>query len=327
MREGPAAPPAHAAAGCPACDGTTYRRTTRVRGTEILQCTRCHLATWDWPPCDPAAFYDEHYWCSDEPGKGYADYFSLAEAMRLTHAQRLRTIRARMHSNRTPSPFHPLVPSSSGSQAVPGIGGAAVPRGAPPRLLDAGCGPGYFVRAARDAGFDACGVEVSRYAVEFAQRELGVDVRHGTVSVPDLPAGSFDVVTMWDVIEHLPEPLAALRAVAGVLRPGGLFMLSTGDYASLVARLSGRHWHLFNLPEHLWFFTPGSLRRLLRRAGFAPPNLAYEVCWYPLRYLVERLERTFRLSRALSVKLGRVGRIALPLTLGDVMTVAARRER
>lgn len=317
MRERSITPPAHAAAGCPACGGKTFRRTTRARGVEILQCAGCHLATWDWPPCDPVAFYDEHYWRSAELGKGYADYFSLADAMRLTHAKRLCAIRSRIRAT--------LTPSSSDFPATPRVDATHTPAGTPPRLLDAGCGPGYFVRAARDAGFDACGVEVSRYAVEFARRELGVDVRHGTVPGADLPAGRFDVVTMWDVIEHLPDPLAALRAVAEVLRPGGVVMLSTGDYASLVARLSGRHWHLFNLPEHLWFFTPGSLRRLLRRAGLTPLGLTYEVCWYPIRYLVERLESTFRLSRALSPRLGRLGRIALPLTLGDVMTIAARR--
>jgi SAM-dependent methyltransferase len=278
----------------------TYRRTTRVRGIDILQCTRCHLATWDWPTYDPAAFYDESYWRSDEIGKGYADYFSLAEAMRVTHARRLLAIRQRL--------------------------GHLPPGDARPRLLDAGCGPGYFVRAAADFGFEARGIEVSQYAVDFARRELGVDVRQGTIAATDLPPGPFDVVTLWDVIEHLPAPLAALRAAAGLLRPGGFIVLSTGDYASLVARLSGAHWHLFNLPEHLWFFTPGSLRRLLSRAGFAPVDFYYELCWHPIRYLVERIESAFRLGRVLSPALGALGRAVLPVTLGDVMTLAARCE-
>ncbi len=311
MRERCVPPPRHAAAGCPACGGVAYRPTVSVRGTQILQCATCHLATWDWQSYDPAAFYDERYWRSDEIGKGYADYFSLAEAMALTHARRLRAIRRQL---------------SCGLQArSPKRSAAAVLEGAArPRLLDAGCGPGFFVRAAREAGFDAAGVEVSQYAVDFARRELGADVRQGTVSANDLPPGPFDVVTLWDVIEHLPDPLAALRAATRVLRPGGLIVLSTGDYASLAARLSGSHWHLFNLPEHLWFFTPASLRQLLDRAGLTAVDCCYELCWHPIRYLVERLESAFRVGRVLSRALGPLGRVALPVTLGDVMTLSAR---
>lgn len=287
---------------CPACQGCAYRSLATVRGTHIVQCTGCGLATWDWHGFDPEAFYDASYWKSCDPHTGYADYFALAAATQRTHARRLRWIRG--------------APASRG-------GGTANP----PRLLDAGCGPGFFVQAAAQAGFAAAGVELSAAAVAHARDELGQNVWRGHVCRADLRDGPYDVVTLWDVLEHLPDPAAALAAVADVLRPGGVLALSTGDVSSLAARLSGSRWHLFTLPEHLWFHTPNSLRHLLRRVGLEPIDCRYEVCWYTVRYLTERLEAMFGGRRWLSSRLGAVGRRAVPATMADVVTLLARKPR
>jgi SAM-dependent methyltransferase len=252
----------------------------------------------------PDKFYDEAYWRSPTVGKGYADYFSLAGALEHNHRRRLRWLRAR------------LAASNSTSTTLD------VRR---PRLLDVGCGPGFFVRAASIAGFAAAGVEISEYAVTFARERLGQNVSVGEARAGDLRDGPFDVVTMWDVIEHLPDPFAACEAVGDVLKPSGLLAISTGDIDSIAARLSGARWHLFNLPEHLWFFTADSLKRLLRRAGLAPFEQRREVCWYTLRYLVERLEAMFGGRRFVSRSLGPVGRLNMPVTLRDIVTVLARK--
>lgn len=265
-----------------------------VRGTRIVQCTTCHLATWNWDTFDPASFYDASYWQSADVGKGYANYFALAHALALTNQRRLHWLQGLLRPGQT-------------------------------RLLDAGCGPGYFVKAACDVGFGAAGVEVSQFAVDYARGVLGLDVSPGEVTDRDLPDRTFDLITMWDVVEHLPAPDATLRALHDRLAPGGLIVISTGDFASLVARLSGPRWHLFNLPEHLWFFTPNSLRLLLRRTGFSPLGVNYEVCWYSLRYLAERLEAMFLRRRVVSSRIGAWQGVALPVTLADVMTFVARR--
>jgi 2-polyprenyl-3-methyl-5-hydroxy-6-metoxy-1,4-benzoquinol methylase len=287
------------ARACPACDGRVYRRLARVRGTTIWQCTGCGLATWDWPPQDAAHFYDGTYWRSDDVGRGYADYFALARATGLTHRRRLDWLRRR--------------------------GAAAGSASARPRLLDAGAGPGFFVQAARDAGYAAIGLEVSREAVTYAREQLGQDVRAGEIRPVDVPRGPFDVVTLWDVVEHLPAPLAALRALTDQLRPGGLLAVSTGDLSSLLAWLSGARWHLFTLPEHLWFFTPWSLERLLRRAGLVPLGRRYETGWFTLRYLAERVEAMVLRRRVISTRLGGLGALPVPMNLADVMTVVCRR--
>lgn len=281
---------------CPACGGNAFSQHTVVRGTPILRCNGCDLATWDWPDFDPATLYDAAYWQSPDATKGYADYHTLAAALEKTNRKRLARIRRQMGP-------------TTGS----------------PRLLDAGCGPGYFVQAARQAGFEATGIEVSAAAVEFARTHLGLDVRPGRVAAGELGSGPYNVVTLWDVLEHLPAPAAALAAIGDVLRPGGLLILSTGDVTSIAARLSGPRWHLYNLPEHLWFFGPRALKLLLSAAGFEALDWRYEVCWYPLRYLAERLESMFHVRRRVSSHLGPLGRLTVPFTLADIVTVTAQR--
>ncbi len=282
--------------GCPACDSGEFRPLVVVRGTQIFRCIRCGLATWDWRVFDFESFYDESYWKSREIGKGYADYFSLAGAMAHTHKERLAWI-----ARHLPAPSRK------------------------PSLLDVGCGPGFFVQAATQAGFAAAGIEVSRYAVNFAREQLDQDVWQGQVRSTDLRSGPYNVVTMWDVIEHLADPADALAALAKVMAPRSVLALSTGDISSLTARLSGARWHLFNLPEHMWFFNPGSLRRLLRKAGLRPIDYRYETCWYPVRYLAERLEAMFASKWTMSAHLGPLGELCVPVTLADIVTVLARK--
>jgi 2-polyprenyl-3-methyl-5-hydroxy-6-metoxy-1,4-benzoquinol methylase len=289
---------------CPACGGTQFDPLVVVRNTPIRRCAGCRLATWDWGSFDPTAFYDESYWKSADVGKGYADYFAMAGAMQYTHAHRLAWIQRLLRTSAAPTP-------------------ESAHLAAAPALLDAGCGPGFFVKAAANAGFTAAGVEISEFAANFARQELGLNVWPGGVRRAELGRGPYDVVTLWDVIEHLPDPTDSLAAINSVLRPGGLLVLSTGDVDSLVAKLSGARWHLFTLPEHLWFFNRQSLRRLLARTGFGLLQCKYEVCWYTTRYLVERLESVFGARRRTSKYLGALGRIPIPVTLADIVTCAA----
>ncbi len=300
-----------------------------VRGTHIYRCLGCGLATWDWTAFDCAEFYDQSYWKSADVDKGYADYFALAEALASTNKMRLAWItrrlgrlidRARPRNNEEPrASARAALRSSNACKSTRDYLDRR------PSLLDVGCGPGFFVQAAANAGFAAAGVEVSEFAVNFARERLGQNVWQGQARSSDLRSGPYDVVTLWDVLEHVADPRDTLAALAEVIPAGGLLALSTGDVSSLVARLSGARWHLFTLPEHLWFFTPGSLRRLLRRVGLEPVACRYEICWYPVRYLIERVAAMCGCRRVVSPRLGALGKLAVPVTLADIITILARK--
>jgi SAM-dependent methyltransferase len=128
-------------------------------------------------------------------------------------------------------------------------------------LLDFGAGSGTFVKAALDAGWQAAGVEHSPVAVQKASDDYGVNLSM------DVPDGWFDVITLWDVIEHLKDPLPLLTRLNGCLKPGGTLIVETGNYESWMRIAQGDQWGLYLLDHH-YYFSPASLEETLHRAGF-----------------------------------------------------------
>ena len=143
------------------------------------------------------------------------------------------------------------------------------------RLLDVGSAAGFFLEAA-SRHYDVTGVEFSPFAAEHARREFGHRVLTGDVTEAGLEGELFDVVTMWATIEHMADPLAAVSKVASLTKPGGLFVLSTGDVTGPLARLDLDGWNLMLPPYHLFFFSPRTIDALLRRAGFRMRRITYD---------------------------------------------------
>lgn len=134
------------------------------------------------------------------------------------------------------------------------------------RLLDVGCGKGQFVAVARQRGWEAWGVELDAGACDHARNELGLQtVLNGSLDHPDLPA-SFDVVTLWDVIEHVPDPVSLLQQVHDRLATGGLLVVRTANIRSFAFDKNRQGWWAFG-SDHRFYFSPGSLRIALGRAG------------------------------------------------------------
>ena len=136
------------------------------------------------------------------------------------------------------------------------------------KLLDVGCAAGFFVKAACDAGWDAMGVEPCRWLADYGLTKSGVTIIPSTLAEAHFPDESFDVVTMWDVLEHVPDPLAELREVFRILRPGGLLLVNFPDIGTWLARLTGKNWW-FLLSVHLTYFAKDALKEMLVKAGFA----------------------------------------------------------
>jgi SAM-dependent methyltransferase len=160
---------------------------------------------------------------------------------------------------------------------------------APPgRLLDVGCYTGVFLRLAAAAGWQVTGLELSAWAAAIARRAGVGAVVECELEKAGLEPGSFDVVTFWDVVEHLSDPLAVLRQVHGLLKPGGVVALSTHLVDSAAARLAGRRYPFF-MDMHLAHFSRPTLKRLLRESGFAIVAWQRHRRVLHLGYLLERL--------------------------------------
>jgi SAM-dependent methyltransferase len=155
-------------------------------------------------------------------------------------------------------------------------------------LLDLGCWVGFLLDEAGRRGWRPVGVEPSEFAAEYARRELGLEVHRAELMEADLEEHGFDAVVMADVIEHLPDPGAALDRVAELLAPGGVLALALPDAGSAAARLMGRRWWSV-IPTHVQYFTRNSIRELLDRHGYAVLSLETAPKAFSVRYYLERI--------------------------------------
>jgi len=135
-------------------------------------------------------------------------------------------------------------------------------------LLDIGCGNGTFLHVARSHGYVPHGMDVSARAVEIAREQYGCLARQGEIGSATWDDSRFDFITMFHVLEHLPDPRAALKYASGLLRSSGLLVIQVPNISSIQARLFGSRWYGLDVPRHVINFTPKALALLLREMGF-----------------------------------------------------------
>ena len=196
----------------------------------------------------------------------------------------------------------------------------------PGTLADVGCWTGSFMVAARERGWEAWGVDPSRWAVERA-REKGLRVWQGGLHDGSLAERSYRLVVMCDVLEHLADPGEAIRTLAGLLEPGGALYLTVPDAGSVPARLLGRRWWSV-LPMHLQYFTRRSVRGVLEASGFTVRSVRTHAKVFSARYYAERLggynRHLERLAGNVLERTGQDRRLVGPNFLDRMEVVATR---
>jgi SAM-dependent methyltransferase len=264
-----------------------HRNLYSKNSCDILQCTQCGLGHAQAGSFDVHGYYTEDYF-SGARRDGYADYRASEPVLRREFARTVQFIRR----------FR-----SSG------------------RLLEIGCAYGFFLQ---EAGrfYNVAGIEIAEAAVAFCQAR-GLSVATGVADDPTLAQlGMFDVIVLLDVVEHLPDPQGTLTLCRQYLNPGGVILITTGDFASFYARVAGPRWRLMTPPQHLWFFTPQSIQRLSHSLG-----LTMEACDHPWK-LVPLALIEFQMRRLLGAdrrpSSGFANHIGLPVNLFDAMRCVLR---
>jgi len=147
--------------------------------------------------------------------------------------------------------------------------------GRAPRYLDVGCSTGFVVEAARDKGWEATGIDLNPSAIEFG-RSRGLDLRTVALEDAGFAPGSFDAVSLFDVLEHLLDPRRTLRACAELIAPGGILFLYVPNFDSASRLLMGANAHFIWPTHHLNYYTPTTIRDLMLRHALTPELIVTE---------------------------------------------------
>jgi SAM-dependent methyltransferase len=153
-------------------------------------------------------------------------------------------------------------------------------------ILDVGCSFGFFLDVARSRGWKTTGVEIGEYAAQYGVDKLQLEIHACNLLKAPLPKNSIDVVAMWNVLEHLDNPLEQFKFINRLLRPGGLVVFTTGDVDSYLRHLQVSHWRAFIPPIHLSNYSIFSIKMLFHKCGF---ELVHRSVALPKEYLLKRI--------------------------------------
>ena len=228
-------------AACNHCRSPRARLIAKVQGYSLVRCADCSLAYIADPP-EPAALAAMY-----QAGNDYHTHLHDAgseEFARMTQIAREHLAFVRRWADRG-------------------------------RVLDVGCSTGLFLNEARKAGFEVSGIEFSEASAQFARDQFGLSVTNGDIHAAGIAPESLDVLTMFDVIEHVRDPAGDIAAAHRLIKPGGLFILSTPNIDGLFPRASEPlagplgYWPHPEPPWHLYQFSVRTLSAMLEARGFA----------------------------------------------------------
>jgi SAM-dependent methyltransferase len=271
---------------CPACGRATPQRYLYSKhGCDVFKCRECGLGRSETREFDPARYYTKDYF-SGQHSDGYGDYLGSEPVLRREFARVVDVIRRSCADG---------------------------------RLIELGCAYGFFLQEAQRY-FDVAGIELAEDAAAHA-RQAGLNVVSGVADEANMARlGPADVIVLLDVIEHLPDPHATLQLAVRHLNPGGIIVITTGDFSSLYARLAGSHWRLMTPPQHLWFFTPDSIARLADGLGLRVESLVHPGKVVPLSLILFQLRRMLGLRGGVAAT-----SVGIPVNLFDAMRIILRK--
>jgi len=283
---------------CPLCNGNKSVQKYKIDRFLIIGCIKCGLVrvNHNYSFSKIKSLYKSQYFNNTDGSIGYVNYIATERSLRLNFRKRAKRI----------------IRSSNKKHLS---------------LLDVGTSTGYFISECIKLGIEASGIELSEEAVDFAQSKLNLKVRR--VALEDFSdKRKYDIVSAWDVIEHASDPNKFLVKISSLLVKNGKFIFTTGDIESLCSKMSGKKWHLFNLPDHLFFYSKKNIVMLLKQHNFEIKSIAYPWNYYELGYLIERF-----LKKIIGVKNVKVikflaynaitKKVVIPFNLYDIMEVEA----
>lgn len=275
---------------CPLCDSDRTSYFSTKNNYKLYKCLNCKLL-FIYPVPNLIELYDDSYFKGAEKGFGYVDYDADKEPM-------------------TPT-FNKYLDLLAKYGADTG------------KLLDIGAATGFFLNIAKQKGFDTVGVEFSDFAAKQG-RSKGLNIITGDLISQNFPSESFDVVTMFDVLEHVPNPKEIIFEVNRILKKDGFLLVNTPDAQSLWARVLGKRWQLIVPPEHINYFSPKNLGDFLSKKGFSVLVSTKIGKSFTIQYILKTLYKWTKIRLFLS-NIKTLSKISLPINLRDNFFMIAKK--
>lgn len=284
---------------CPICGtrdslGTLWSAKIDMWDSVIVQCPTCSLGYVDKLPTleQLEAFYSEEFF---KGLSSYADYVGDKESLQRNFRHRIATLRQ----------------FSAGG-----------------KLYEAGCAHGFFLEIAQQY-WEVSGSDISASAIAYARDTLGLNVFVGDLETHPPQRNTYDVIAMWDTIEHLYDPVKAVETCAAALKTGGILALTTGDIQTFLPRLQKRRWRLIH-PGHLYYFSRQSITYLCEHYGldivhFSHPGNSRSLRQFVLALTYGHTKRNWRHRLAEAIQKLPLPEVHIPLNTFDIMFVVARK--
>ncbi|MFC6283187.1 MULTISPECIES: class I SAM-dependent methyltransferase [Polaromonas] len=277
---------------CQICNEIRHHKVVYVvQGYPICKCEECGVGRADVEGFDPYRYYNNGYF-TGKYEHSYVDYIGSKEILSREFSKTVEFIRS-------------IGPTQG-------------------NLLEVGCAYGLFLQQAKQH-YHIHGVELVEEAAAYCQANGLTKVKHGVLAKNDLEKiGTLDVAVMLDVIEHIDNVAETVGMISDHLRPGGSFTITTGDWASLVARITGQRWRLMAPPLHLWYFTPSSLAKLGQRFGLEVVSCSHPWKIVPLELILQQACTMLGIHAKISLP-RLLKNLGLPVSLHDAMRIVFRK--
>lgn len=292
---------------CPICQSLKIKFFFQKKKRRFFVCQNCCLKFIQPFPSESEVekFYQAEYWhrksYRGESALGYLSYLAERESFIDYFQKVLRELKR-------------VYPRPSG------------------KVLDIGCSFGFFLKVAQEADWQIYGIDLSPAPVEQAKRELGVKtIYNKSIEQAKFKANFFDLVTVFQTIEHVVDPERFLKEIKRVLKPGGVVLLSTPNAAGWQAKLMGKSWFSYRHPDHFYFFNFKNLSILLKNSGFVKIRKLWDPTrLYPLAYLLENFKFYYRgkflvgLAKLIKRVIGPFGGVKIPIPLVSLVVIGEK---
>jgi 2-polyprenyl-3-methyl-5-hydroxy-6-metoxy-1,4-benzoquinol methylase len=190
-------------------------------------------------------------------------------------------------------------------------------------LLDIGSAGGAYLKAAKDLGFNIIGIEPNQWLCEMSKKNYSINVLQGVLKKNSFNENSFDIISLWDVIEHLTDPNEVLQIIGKILKKDGILIINYPDYSSKIAKLLGSLWP-FWLDVHLFYFTNSTIKNLLTKNNFTISSISRHYQYLELGYILMRIEAKIPIIKPILylAKIFKISKVPIKYYLGQKRVLA-----